>query len=70
MPTIRPCLAIVLILTCGLVDHPACGCTGTALVAKDGSVVVGRTLEFGMPPASHLIVHPVGTAFIGQTPTG
>ena len=70
MPTIRPFLAIVLILTCGLVDHPACGCTGTALVAKDGSVVVGRTLEFGMPPDSHLIVHPVGTAFIGQTPSG
>jgi choloylglycine hydrolase len=70
MHQVRPFLSIGLILSCVLASRTACGCTGTALVAKDGSVVVGRTLEFGMPLDSHLIVHPAGTSFVGQTPSG
>lgn len=66
----RPFLSIGLILLCVLVGRTAYSCTGTALVAHDGSVAVGRTLEFGMPLDSHLVVHPRGSAFVGQTPSG
>ena len=63
-------LSVGLILLSILAGRSACGCTGTALVALDGSVAVGRTLEFGMPLDSHLVVHPRGSAFVGQTPNG
>ncbi len=45
-------------------------CTGIGLTAADGSVAVGRTLEFGAPPESSVIVYPAGSEFQGQTPTG
>ncbi len=45
-------------------------CTGVGLTAKDGGVVVGRTLEFGAPPESSVIVYPAGSEFEGRTPTG
>jgi choloylglycine hydrolase len=45
-------------------------CTGIGITAKDGGVVVGRTLEFGAPPESDLIVFPAGSEFQGSTPTG
>ena len=49
---------------------PVWGCTGSALTAKDNSIAVGRTLEFGMPIDSRVVVHPPGTPFRGQTPGG
>ncbi|MDG2407947.1 MAG: choloylglycine hydrolase family protein [Pirellulales bacterium] len=64
----RLCLSISLIFLCILVNRTTSGCTGTTLVAKNGAVAVGRTLEFGMPLNSHLVVHPPGTPFVGQTP--
>lgn len=36
-------------------------CTGLRLIAKDGGVVVGRTLEFGLDPQSEILVFPAGT---------
>ena len=45
-------------------------CTGGGLVATDGSVVSGRTLEFGVPLDSSLIVYPAGSTFQGDTPKG
>lgn len=45
-------------------------CTGIGLTAEDGGVVVGRTLEFGAPPESEMIVFPAGSEFQGRTPTG
>ena len=41
-------LAIAL-LAMACVTDAARACTGGALTAADGSVVVGRTLEFGKP---------------------
>ena len=51
-------------------NQPALACTGGALIAKDGGVAVGRTLEFGEPINSVLAVWPAGSEFTGETPTG
>ena len=54
-----------------LVANPTVrACTGGALIAKDGSVAVGRTLEFGQPLDSVLAIWPAGSEFTGLTPTG
>jgi choloylglycine hydrolase len=67
-PRIFPALlAITGLLT---VNTPVHACTGGALVAMDGGVAVGRTLEFGQPLDSVLAVWPAGSEFTGQTATG
>lgn len=45
-------------------------CTGIKLVAKDGSIVHGRTLEFGIKVDTSSAVIPRGYAFTGTTPQG
>ncbi len=45
-------------------------CTGIKLVAADGSIVHGRTLEFGIPVDLDSAVIPRGYSFIGTTPNG
>lgn len=45
-------------------------CTGMKLVAKDGSFVHGRTLEFGIPVDISCVVIPRGHQFRGTTPLG
>lgn len=45
-------------------------CTGIKLIAEDGSVVHGRTLEFGIPVDLSMAVIPRGYSFIGTTPNG
>lgn len=45
-------------------------CTGIKLVAKDGSLVHGRTLEFGVQVDIATVVIPRGYAFKGTTPQG
>jgi len=51
-------------------NQPALACTGGALIAQDGGVAVGRTLEFGEALDSVLAVWPAGSEFTGQTTTG
>ncbi len=46
----------------------AAACTGIRLIAKDGSVVVARTLEFGADLESKVGVYPAGTTFVGTLP--
>ncbi len=46
------------------------GCTGLKLAAKDGSVVHGRTLEFGVEVDISCVVVPRGYSFAGTTPLG
>jgi choloylglycine hydrolase len=62
------------VLLAGLMVLAAVGhtlaCTGITLVAADGSVVRGRTLEFGRPMDSDVILIPRGRAFTGTTPDG
>ncbi|MFZ9792339.1 MAG: linear amide C-N hydrolase, partial [Gemmataceae bacterium] len=44
-------------------------CTGITLKAKDGTIVYGRTLEWGsFDLKSRIMVIPRGTQFTGQTP--
>lgn len=53
-----------------LVAQQVSACTGIMLRTKDGSVVHGRTLEFGTPVDTSVAVIPRGQAFTGQTPKG
>lgn len=48
----------------------ASACTGILLKNADGSIVHGRTVEFGIPLAIDYAVVPRGYAFIGLTPMG
>ena len=48
----------------------ALACTGIRLTARDGAVVVARTLEFGMDLESKIVVIPAGTNVIGTLPNG
>lgn len=45
-------------------------CTGIKLVAKDGSFVHGRTLEYGIVVETSCAVVPRGYEFFGTTPNG
>jgi choloylglycine hydrolase len=45
-------------------------CTGITLIAADGSVVRGRTMEFGHPLDSNVILIPRGMALAGTTADG
>lgn len=45
-------------------------CTGIKLRAKDGAIVHGRTLEFGVKVDTSIAVFPRGYAFQSTTPTG
>jgi choloylglycine hydrolase len=54
----------------GLPAAPALACTGGALTAADGSVVVGRTLEFGQPLDSQIAVWPAGSTIRGSSTRG
>jgi len=48
------------------------GCTGISLKAKDGSVVVGRTVEWALSDAQHykIAIFPRGNRFSSLTPDG
>lgn len=43
-------------------------CTGMMLKAKDGGVVTGRTLEFGVDPQSNIVIFPAGYQVTGTLP--
>lgn len=45
-------------------------CTGIKLTAKDGSIVHGRTLEFGIDIDLSMVVVPRGYEFVGTTSQG
>lgn len=45
-------------------------CTGLKLIADDGSLVHGRTLEFGIDVKTSVVVVPRGYEFTGTTPEG
>jgi choloylglycine hydrolase len=49
---------------------PGFACTGISLKAADGGAVRGRTLEFGFPMQSNVLVVPAGKEFHGTLPDG
>ncbi len=58
-------------LTTGLFMNTTYACTGIRLIAKDGSVVYGRTMEWGaFNLHTRIAVFPRGYAFSGLTPDG
>lgn len=54
----------------GVMMAPAEACTGIKLKAKDGAVVHGRTLEFGIKIDTSMAVIPRGYEFVGTTSKG
>src|SRR4029078_292930 len=48
----------------------AFACTGISLKADDGAAIRGRTLEFGFPMQSKVIVIPAGKELSGTLPDG
>ena len=66
---IRNCAAAALAAAAMLIAQ-AQACTGVRLIAEDGGVVPGRTLEFGFDLKSNVIVIPKGTTITGSTPDG
>jgi choloylglycine hydrolase len=59
-----------LVISALLAGQTASACTGIRLTAKDGAVVTGRTLEFGVDLQSQVAVFPKGTVFTGELPGG
>ena len=51
-------------------NTPARACTGIQLTNKDGSIVNGRTVEFGIKIDTSIAMVPRGYAFTGDTPAG
>jgi choloylglycine hydrolase len=53
-----------------LATTPSFACTGISLKSGDGAAIRGRTLEFGFPLQSNVIVVPAGREFSGSLPDG
>ncbi len=62
--------AIAAALMLATAAPPAPACTGIELRDKDGSIVNGRTVEFGIEIDNSIAIVPRGYAFVGQTPKG
>ncbi len=62
--------ALVAAMAFALVTQQAEACTGIMLKTKDGSIVHGRTVEFGFVIDTTVAIVPRGYAFVGQTPNG
>lgn len=61
--------AVALIATCAV--QPTAACTSLAVVAEDGTLVYGRTMEWGsFDLHSRVVITPRGAAFVGTTPDG
>ena len=70
--TRRTVLFCVCIISLALIGSfgVAQGCMWFTLGAKDGSVVVGRTMEFGVPLKWQIVVAPRKMGFQSQAPNG
>lgn len=67
---IRKILTAALIAAFTSATSPSFACTGISLKAADGAAIRGRTLEFGFPMQSKVIVIPAGKDFAGTLPDG
>ncbi len=62
---------LIVVATCLIAHSVVLACTGITLKAKDGTVVVGRTMEWGsFDLRSQLVIVPRGYQFTAQTPDG
>lgn len=53
-----------------LATSPTFACTGISLKAQDGAAIRGRTLEFGFPLQSNVLIVPAGKEMAGTLPDG
>ena len=53
-----------------LATTPSFACTCISLKSGDGAAIRGRTLEFGFPMQSNVLVIPAGKEFSGTLPDG
>ena len=67
---IRRAAIFTLITAFTLATTPGFACTGISLKAKDGAAIRGRTLEFGFPMNSNVLVIPAGQEMSGTLPDG
>jgi choloylglycine hydrolase len=58
----------MLIAAFSLATTPSFACTGISLKAKDGAAIRSRTLEFGFPLQSNVLVVPAGKEFSTALP--
>jgi choloylglycine hydrolase len=67
---IRKVSVAALIAAFTLATTPGFACTGISLKSGDGAAIRGRTLEFGFPMQSKVIVVPAGKELRGTLPDG
>lgn len=67
---IRRAAILMLMAAFSLATTPSFACTGISLKAKDGAAIRSRTLEFGFPLQSNVLVVPAGKEFSGTLPGG
>ena len=67
---IRRAAIFALITAFTFATTPSFACTGISLKAKDGAAIRGRTLEFGFPMNSNVLVIPAGQEMSGTLPDG
>ena len=68
---LRLIVAIAIAGSMMLVQPIANACTGVSLRAEDGTLVYGRTLEWGtFDLLSRILIIPRGHKFVGETPDG
>jgi len=67
---IRRVAICTLAASLALATTPSFACTGISLEAQDGAAIRGRTLEFGFPLQSNVLVVPAGKEFSGTLPDG
>jgi choloylglycine hydrolase len=67
---IRKAAVLTLIAAFVSATTPGFACTGISLKAQDGAAIRGRTLEFGFPMQSKVVVIPAGKEFSGTLPEG
>jgi choloylglycine hydrolase len=66
---LRSLVAVIVAYALGCAPA-AQACTAIRLIAKDGAVVAGRTMEFGFDLHSQVLVVPAGTTLSGTLPDG
>ena len=68
VPLVRTVATVLLLglLAC----PPAAACTAFQLLAQDGAAVYCRSMEFGFPFNSQVLIIPRGSEYQGTTPTG
>ena len=62
------CLAVA--LTTLLLSQGVLACTSFQVKANDGTVVIGRSNEFGIDAHSQIVFEPAGKEFVSKTPDG